>query len=91
MSWQFVKGGLEDNKTLEELFKNFNFKIVINLAAQAGVRYSKENPITYIQSNIFGFINLLECCKKFKIKTLFMQEKLSLWRESKNAFLGKSC
>ena len=56
LSWQFVKGGLEENKTLEELFENFNFKIVINLATQAGVRYSKEAPITYINSNIFGFV-----------------------------------
>ncbi len=82
LSWQFVRGGLEDNKILEELFENFNFKIVINLAAQAGVRYSKEAPITYINSNIFGFVNLLECCRKFKIKNFIYASSSSVYGEN---------
>ena len=82
MSWQFVKGGLEDSKTLEEPFKNFNFKIVINLAAQAGVRYSKEAPITYINSNIFGFVNLLECCRKFKIENFIYASSSSVYGDN---------
>jgi UDP-glucuronate 4-epimerase len=54
---------ISDSKSLEKVFKEGNFKYVVNLAAQAGVRYSLDNPGAYIQSNVAGFTNLLECCK----------------------------
>ena len=87
--WQFVKGGLEDSKTLEELFQNFNLEIVINLAIQAGVRYSKEAPITYINSNIFGFVNLLECCRKFKIENFIYASSSSVYGDNQKIPLMK--
>jgi UDP-glucuronate 4-epimerase len=59
----FAHQSLEDREALEQLFGRHNFDAVINLAAQAGVRYSLENPHAYIDSNIVGFMNLLECCR----------------------------
>lgn len=59
----FVRMNLEDKVELPKLFDNFKIDWVCNLAAQAGVRYSIENPMTYIDSNIVGFVNLLECIR----------------------------
>ena len=67
-NYQFLQIGLEDNVSLEQLFLSQQFDIVINLAAQAGVRYSITNPSAYINSNIVGFANLIENCRKFSIK-----------------------
>ena len=64
---KFIKTSLEDNFSLQSLFKNNNFDAVCNLAAQAGVRYSLENPSAYINSNIVGFTNILECCRNFNV------------------------
>lgn len=61
--WDFVKGSIADNDLLRQLFEKNEFDIVVNLAAQAGVRYSIENPQAYIDSNIIGFFNILECCR----------------------------
>lgn len=61
--WTFVKGDIADKGFVEELFKTYQFDVVVNLAAQAGVRYSIENPDAYIQSNIIGFYNILEACR----------------------------
>jgi UDP-glucuronate 4-epimerase len=61
--FSFVKLDLQNRKSLEELFNTNNFDIVINLAAQAGVRYSLDNPHVYAESNLVGFLNLLECCR----------------------------
>ncbi len=69
-NYRFIKLNLEDRANLERLFKEEKFDKVCNLAAQAGVRYSIENPYTYIDSNIVGFINILECCRHNKIKAL---------------------
>ena len=61
------------NKTdLEKVFKENNIDVVVNLAAQAGVRYSIENPDVYIQSNIVGFMNILECCRYTRLVILYM-------------------
>lgn len=60
---------LEDKVELPKLFDNFKIDWVCNLAAQAGVRYSIENPMTYIDSNIVGFVNLLECIRNNGIKS----------------------
>ena len=61
--WCFVRGDIADRAIIDNLFKEHNFDIVINLAAQAGVRYSITNPDAYIQSNIIGFYNILEACR----------------------------
>ena len=67
-NYKFVQLQLEDKENLEALFKSQQFDIVVNLAAQAGVRYSITNPSAYIESNIVGFANLLECCRHYSIK-----------------------
>ena len=61
--WCFVKGNIADKELIEELFTTYQFDIVVNLAAQAGVRYSITNPDVYIESNIIGFYNILEACR----------------------------
>ncbi len=61
--WIFVKGDLADKALIEELFTKYEFSIVVNLAAQAGVRYSITNPNAYIESNLIGFYNILEACR----------------------------
>lgn len=66
-NYSFIKMHLEDRKALEELFSEERFDMVCHLAAQAGVRYSLINPYAYIDSNIVGFINLLELCRKHNI------------------------
>ena len=62
-NYRFVRMALEDRERLQQLFAEEKFDVVVNLAAQAGVRYSLENPYAYIESNIVGFINLLECAR----------------------------
>jgi len=62
-SWKFIKGNLADKNLVEQTFETFNFNVVVNLAAQAGVRYSITNPDAYIESNIIGFYNILEACR----------------------------
>lgn len=62
-SWTFVKGNIADRVLIDELFKKYSFSVVVNLAAQAGVRYSIINPDVYIESNIVGFYNILEACR----------------------------
>ena len=62
-NYRFVRMALEDREHLQQLFAKEKFDVVVNLAAQAGVRYSLENPYAYIESNIVGFINLLECAR----------------------------
>ena len=62
-SWRFVKGDLSDKSMIDRLFSEEKFDVVVNLAAQAGVRYSISNPDAYIQSNLIGFYNILEACR----------------------------
>lgn len=62
-TWEFFKGSIADRKLINEIFFKFKPSIVVNLAAQAGVRYSITNPDTYIESNIIGFYNILEACR----------------------------
>jgi len=80
--YRFVKANLEDREFLENLFVNEKFDVVVNLAAQAGVRYSIENPHTYIDSNIVGFMNILECCRHNKIKHLVYASSSSVYGNS---------
>lgn len=75
----FVKGGMEDRSCVENLFDAGKFDYVINLAAQAGVRYSIENPHAYIDSNICGFLNILEGCRRTNIKHLVYASSSSVY------------
>lgn len=77
--YKFVKLDISDIKPLAELFSNNNFDIVINLAAQAGVRHSLEHPEAYISSNLIGFTNILECCRKVSIKHLMFASSSSVY------------
>ena len=65
-TWTFVKADIADKSAIDALFAQYHFDIVVNLAAQAGVRYSIENPDAYIQSNMIGFYNILEACRHSK-------------------------
>ncbi len=75
----FVRGGLEDRLCVEKLFQVGNFDYVFNLAAQAGVRYSLQNPHAYIDSNICGFLNILEGCRQTNIKHLVYASSSSVY------------
>ena len=78
-AWQFIEGDLQNKKLLEETFDKFQPSTVINLAAQAGVRYSISNPRAYLNSNIIGFGNLLECCRNSKIGNLIYASSSSVY------------
>ena len=82
--WDFRKIDLNNNVDLEKLFIEKKPNVVINLAAQAGVRYSIENPSAYIQSNLVGFYNLLECCRKFEINNLIYASSSSVYGGNQN-------
>ena len=76
---QFIRLNLEDREGLPKLFKKIKFDLVCNLAAQAGVRYSLENPEVYNDSNVTGFLNVLECCRQYKIKRLVYGSSSSVY------------
>jgi len=67
-NFRFIKLALQDRDGVNDLFKDNNFDVVVNLAAQAGVRYSIDNPQTYVDSNLVGFVNILEGCRNTKVK-----------------------
>ncbi|MFS4418547.1 NAD-dependent epimerase [Maribacter sp. 2307ULW6-5] len=77
--FRFVRMGLEDRAGLPQLFAEHGFDAVCNLAAQAGVRYSLENPHAYMDSNMVGFLNVLECCRHHKIKHLVYASSSSVY------------
>jgi len=78
-NYKFIKLNLEDKENMDKLFENEKFDTVINLAAQAGVRYSLTNPLAYVQSNILGFVNLLEACRHNNIKNLSYASSSSVY------------
>ncbi|NDK55674.1 NAD-dependent epimerase/dehydratase family protein [Pontibacter fetidus] len=78
----FVQLDLTDEQGMKTLFEEQRFDVVINLAAQAGVRYSLECPRSYIDSNIVGFVNLLECCRHFPVKHLLFASSSSVYGNS---------
>ncbi|MHB9140634.1 MAG: NAD-dependent epimerase [Paludibacter sp.] len=78
-NYRFIKLNLEDRENLQKLFAVEKFDLVCNLAAQAGVRYSIDNPYAYIDSNIVGFINILECCRNNTIKHLIYASSSSVY------------
>lgn len=79
----FIKCDICNDTFLSELFSICRFDYVVNLAAQAGVRYSLENPASYIRSNIVGFLNILECCRRFPPRHLVYASSSSVYGESK--------
>jgi UDP-glucuronate 4-epimerase len=82
-NYSFIRMNLEDKEELNKLFETEKFDVVCNLAAQAGVRYSIENPQAYISSNIVGFANLLEACRYNNIKHLVYASSSSVYGNSK--------
>ncbi len=76
---KFIKLDIKDSVNLQTIFKSEKFDIVVNLAAQAGVRYSLENPEEYVNSNIVGFFNILDLCSKYKIKHLIYASSSSVY------------
>ncbi|WP_443627734.1 NAD-dependent epimerase/dehydratase family protein [Candidatus Njordibacter sp. Uisw_002] len=82
-SYSFLEVDLSDMNELKRLFLSNSFEIVINLAAQAGVRYSIDNPKSYIDSNLVGFVNLLECCRHANIEHLLFASSSSVYGMNK--------
>ncbi len=78
-NFSFIQMKLEDRENLPKLFQEQKFERVCNLAAQAGVRYSLENPFAYIDSNINGFVNILECCRHNKVQHLAYASSSSVY------------
>ena len=78
-NFSFYKMDISDKKSLEEIFNNTKYDVVVNLAAQAGVRYSIENPHAYVDSNIVGFVNLLEACRHNDVKHLVFASSSSVY------------
>ena len=77
--YRFIYGDLSDKSLVMSIFEHHRFDVVINLAAQAGVRYSLVNPDAYIQSNIEGFFNILEACRKYPVRHLLYASSSSVY------------
>ena len=78
-SFRFIEMDIADRKALPELFASEHFDCVVNLAAQAGVRYSIENPWAYVDSNLVGFANVLECCRHYPVGHLVYASSSSVY------------
>ena len=83
VDYSFVKGDLADKTLIDKLFTQHKFDVVVNLAAQAGVRYSIENPDAYIQSNMIGFYNILEACRHNPVEHLVYASSSSVYGGNK--------
>lgn len=81
--WRFVKANLADKAAIDALFAEENFAVVVNLAAQAGVRYSITNPGSYIESNLIGFYNILEACRHNEVEHLVYASSSSVYGSNK--------
>ena len=90
INYQFVHGSIADKALVDRLFAENHFDVVVNLAAQAGVRYSIENPDVYIESNIIGFYNILEACRHAKklVENHFKHQNTQLDEQTLNATLS---
>jgi len=78
-TFSFFKMDIADREALDKIFQSNKFDVVVNLAAQAGVRYSLENPMAYVDANIVGFVNLLECCRHSHIRHLVFASSSSVY------------
>lgn len=83
VTWEFVRGSIADKDLVESLFEKYRFDIVVNLAAQAGVRYSIDHPDVYIESNVIGFYNILEACRHYPVKHLVYASSSSVYGSNK--------
>lgn len=83
INYKFVKGSIADKVLVDKLFEDYKFDVVVNLAAQAGVRYSIENPDVYIESNIIGFYNILEACRHNPVEHLVYASSSSVYGGNK--------
>ena len=83
IDYTFIKGDLADKALIDRLFEQYHFDVVVNLAAQAGVRYSIENPDAYIQSNMIGFYNILEACRHWPVQHLVYASSSSVYGGNK--------
>ena len=81
--WTFIRGNLADKALIEQIFTEYSFKVVVNLAAQAGVRYSITNPDVYIESNVIGFFNILEACRNHPVEHLVYATSSSVYGSNK--------
>ena len=81
--WHFVKGDIADKATIDRIFADYKPAVVVNLAAQAGVRYSITNPDAYIQSNLIGFYNILEACRHNPVEHLVYASSSSVYGSNK--------
>lgn len=81
--WEFIKGNIGDKALIEEVFSKYRPDVVVNLAAQAGVRYSITNPDVYIESNILGFYNILEACRNYPVEHLVYASSSSVYGSNK--------
>ena len=79
----FVRGSIADRELVNELFEKYRFDVAVNLAAQAGVRYSIDHPDVYIDSNIVGFYNLLEACRRYPVEHLVYASSSSVYGGNK--------
>ena len=82
-NWIFVKGNLADRGLVEGLFQQYRFHVVVNLAAQAGVRYSIDHPDVYMESNVIGFYNILESCRRYPVEHLVYASSSSVYGSNK--------
>jgi len=82
-NFTFIKGDIADKQTVDSIFEQYQPDIVVNLAAQAGVRYSIDNPQAYIDSNIIGFFNILEACRNYPVKHLVYASSSSVYGSNK--------
>ena len=83
VTWRFFRGNLADKALVDSLFEEYHFDIVVNLAAQAGVRYSIDHPDVYIESNVIGFYNILEACRRYPVKHLVYASSSSVYGSNK--------
>ena len=83
ITWEFMKGDIADRDTIDDIFSKYKPAVVVNLAAQAGVRYSITNPDAYIQSNMIGFYNILEACRHHPVEHLVYASSSSVYGGNK--------
>ena len=83
VTWRFVRGSIADKELVDSLFEEYHFDIVVNLAAQAGVRHSIDHPDAYMESNIIGFYSILEACRHYPVEHLVYASSSSVYGSNK--------
>ena len=83
VNYQFIKGDIASKETIDDIFEKYHPQVVVNLAAQAGVRYSITNPDAYILSNLIGFYNILEACRNYPVEHLVYASSSSVYGSNK--------